>query len=450
MKATSLHWGALAQLFACTAPPMTLLYLGQPRLAARLLVGLLAVVMGLNVLRGKRYDLAVVAVGCLPVVSVLRGIFFYYSGLCILGGALVMWMLHSPDRLRMLWNDWTWRSLAIFSVLYWWLCILITGDWVTQLRFFELTLSSAAILLLAENFASLATALFGMSISTTLMAIALLPYGDRLGLAFIDDIRVGNPILLGVPAMLMLMLVLADGGRWLLLEGKLTFRVILGLVMVIWLVLSGSRGSWVAAGCGILLVPLASKRDRGVLAALLVVAVVVVTLGLSTSRGAAVTNQFQRTIDSDMSLAKRTSGRSEQWSVLPAVFAESPLWGWGPGTGRDVNYLYTGRHLEWHSLYLQFVADAGMIGGILLVWFVWALIIRGIKYFRRTKEIIPLLALLTYLILAQSVQGVDAISGVFIGLALLGQASASSFRIKGRFRIARREPEPAVATVASA
>ena len=164
-----------------------------------------------------------------------------------------------------------------------------------------------------------------------------------------------------------------------------------------------------------------SRRDRKTLLVTAGLVSLVAMLWLSTPRGQKIATQFEKTMDSDRTLANRTSGRSVQWSVIPMVFAESPIWGWGPGTGKEVAWKYTGRHLGWHALYLQVIGETGLIGAALVSAFLICLILRGIRHWKRYQEVMPLLGILTYLLIGASVSGLDAMSGVLVGLALLAE-----------------------------
>jgi O-antigen ligase len=94
-----------------------------------------------------------------------------------------------------------------------------------------------------------------------------------------------------------------------------------------------------------------------------------------------------------------------------------------------------GRHLAWHSLYLQLLAESGLIGFGALVWFIAVLVGRSIRHFRKFKEVTPLVCLFTYLIIGASVQGIDAVSGVFLGMSLLAIDTIPRYRVSQSFRM---------------
>lgn len=419
MRSVDLHWDLLAQLSFCVVPAMAAVFVARPLVGAQYTLGALLLVLAYHVIRRDRFAFGGIVLGSLPVLDLMRGLFFYYGVIALLAGTCLMWMALSPTRLAHLWQDKAWRWMTIGLIVFWWLSVLLTGSYTTNLRSFEVILTSACVVLVAERRSYLATALVGMVISAAALGFGLLPYGERLGMGVIGDTSIGNPILLGMPCALLVVLSLSDSGRWMLLERRLFLRIVVCITVAELLILSGSRGSWIAALTGLTPLLLFKRQDRKILLIAVALVGVVATMWLTTARGQKVAQQFEKTVDTDRSLANRTSGRSVQWSVLPLVFAESPIWGWGPGSGKDVAAIYTGRHLAWHALYLQMIGETGLIGASFLLLFLGVLIFRGFQHWRTCQEIAPLASILTYLVVAGSVSGLDAISGVFVGIALL-------------------------------
>jgi len=419
VRSVDLHWSLLGQLALCVVPAMAAVFVARPLLGAQYTLAALLAVLGYHVIRQDRFAFACVVLGSLPVLNLMRGLFFYYGVMALLAGSVLMWMALSPNRLLHLWRDQAWRWMTLGLIVFWWLSVLITGSYTATFRSFEVILSSACIVLVAERRSYLATALIGMTLSAAALGFGLLPYGERLGQGIVGDTSIGNPILLGLPCALLVVISLADSGRWMLLGGRPLLKFVICLTAAELLILSGSRGSWIAALTGLAVLLLFSRQDRKVLVMALALIVVVASLWLSTGRGQKIEEQFEKLTDSERSLANRTSGRSVQWGVMPQVFAESPIWGWGPGSGKDVAAIYTGRHLGWHALYLQMIGETGLIGTSLLIVFLGVLVVRGVRHWKSCNEIAPLASILTYLVVAASVSGLDAISGAFIGLALL-------------------------------
>jgi O-antigen ligase len=246
----------------------------------------------------------------------------------------------------------------------------------------------------------------------------------------VGDTHLGNPILLGVPSVLMLLIVLSDKGQWMLLQQRLVLRLVIALVTAEWLIMSGSRGSWIAALSALLLLLVLSKGDRKPMAILVGLVVMVTGMALTTPLGEQIAQQYAKTMESERSMANRTSGRSAQWEALPDAFSKSPVWGWGPGVGRDVVAYYTGRHLNWHSLYLHVAVETGSIGLICLATILIALGIRTVRFWRSDGSIMPLLALTAYIMIGVSVSAFDGNCGMFLGLALIGRQSVQRYELK--------------------
>jgi O-antigen ligase len=175
------------------------------------------------------------------------------------------------------------------------------------------------------------------------------------------------------------------------------------------------------------LVLIFSPSSRKTVGIVLCFGVLATSIVLSTSRGSDVSNVFDKTVDSNRSLANRTSGRSAMWEVLPDVFAASPIWGWGPGSGADVDYIFTHRHLIFHSLYEQIIAECGLLGFIPLMFILGFLLRRGIVHFRTFDELTPLVGIVGFMLIGMSVTAFDFVSGVFFGVALMAREPQPRF-----------------------
>jgi O-antigen ligase len=426
-REAKLHWQPMARLAVCVVPAVVSLGLGNLMLGARYFAISLFLMLGYLLVKGDHHEYMAVAIGALPALSFFRDVFFYFSIAVFLGGGLLLWACKSREEIKFVWDDLTWKFLVSLSLLYWWLSILHTGDYTSNTRLIDYCLSATAIYLLADRRSWLATALVGLGITSSLLAIGLLPYGDRLGAGEIDSMNVGNPILMGVPSAMILLLAVADNGRLLFLETHPLGRVFLALASGEWLVLSGSRGSWAIAVIGLTLLLCFSKLGRKVLLGCIAVIAFATVLLLLSSRGAKIQTVFEKTVDSGRSLKNRTSFRSVQWSAMPQVLSASPIWGWGPGSGKNVAFLYTGRHLAWHALYLQVAGETGLIGLICLLSILSSLFLRGVSHLKQWKEITPLIGIVAYMTLGMSVSGFDAFSGIFLGLAFMARERAPRF-----------------------
>ncbi len=448
VRAAELQGKLLLEICISTLPASLLVATGQPGLAARLVVVVLFAFLGYHFVMQQRFEFITVSVACLPMLTLLRGLFLYYSVVLVLGGSVILWIMTAQDEARRLWRDTSWRVTFLVLAGYWWVSYVRTGAYATNFRVFELVLSLACMILLGLRRSYLGTALLGIAISTSAVGFGFLPYGDRLGQAEIGGVELGNPILLGLPAALVLLLSLADSGKWLLLEGQRALRVAVSVMAGLWLVLSASRGSWLAGSVGLLMIFIWNRGGKKSLIISLVVLSIGIAVLLSTERGSSVASYFNKTVDTDRSFANRTNFRSVQWEVFPTVLGESPLWGWGPGSGVEVAGRFTGRHLGWHSLYLLAGGEAGLMGlgsvAILLVF----VIMRGLAHHGATGEMIPLVGAIGYMIIGLSVSGLDSISGVYLGLGFLAGNVAPGARVyRARFVSVENSDERVISRV---
>jgi O-antigen ligase len=410
----------LVETAICVLPGMAALPLGQPRLGARVFFGLLSLFLLCHVLQRDRYRFVTLIAGVIPAMMLLRVGFFYVSVVGFLAAGVIVWAALSPQRFSFLWKDRTVLALLSATSLYWAVSCLVSQTYEVNIRAIELSLSAVNIYLLAQSRRMLATALSAIFLSVLAIAVALLPFGGRLGQVSVGDLSMGNPISLGLPAALILLLGVVDRGRWLLLPmpNARGWAVIAAAASI--LALSTSRGSWLVAMAGFCALFLWSPRSRGVLAGLTAVLAAIVLLLLQTERGETVLRYMDKALSSERSAAQRTSGRSEQWEALPQMIADSPLIGFGPGSQRAVALRYTGIGRTMHSLYLQVIAETGLFGFGVLAAIVAAVVARAVRHRRVTGEAGPLVMIVCFVTIGVTVSAFDAISGVYLGLALSG------------------------------
>jgi len=69
---------------------------------------------------------------------------------------------------------------------------------------------------------------------------------------------------------------------------------------------------------------------------------------------------------------------------------------------------------------MQFGAETGLLGLSLLVILLIAFTRRAWIHYRRIHEVMPLIGILGFLTIGVSVPALDGLSGMFLGLALVG------------------------------
>jgi O-antigen ligase len=430
--------GVLIQIAVCVIPAMVFVGFSEYTISAYLLFLPLGAFLAYHLLARRYAEAVTVAVGTIPATMLLRELFLYSSVPVILGGCLAATLLASRnDRERFMRN----RPLLYFvsaCFTYWLTSFVISGDYASNMRVVEFTLAAANVYILSHRRSYLATAFLGIAISALAMAGGLMPHGTRLGIVEGDDISIGNPISLGLSATLAFLLTIADGGRWLLLHKRPVVKFSLTLLAAGALILSTSRGSWLVTILGLLMILMFNKEGRKNLLIALALVTVLVAIIMQTERGAVIQHYVDNAVAADKTLEKRTTGRADQWEKFPDVFNDSPLWGFGPGSGKAVSLRYTKEGKPWHSLYLLIGTETGLIGLTGLALLLGTLLYRGVVHLRKCGEIAPLLGIVCLVTIGLTVSGIDSISGVFLGVAFLG-ADFSSFRLQH----AGRAPEEA-------
>jgi O-antigen ligase len=422
-----LNASLLVQISLCVLPAMALIGFGKPATGARWFYPVLLVLLARHLLLKDRFGFATLIVGTIPALMILRNFFYYSSVTVFLGTGVLLWILTAPREFAQLWANIRLRWLISLGGLYWLSSAYLTKDYAANLRVMELVFCIASLYLLVNRWDFLATALLGIGISVIAMGFAFLPYGDRLGAGLIDGYSLGNPISFGIPLTLIFILSIADDGRWLLLDQHRFWRLAITLISGGLLLLSTSRGSWAIVAVNVLILGVINRKQRKTLAALIVLLVVISALLLTSSRGEYVQQSFERTVSSERTLSSSTSGRSDQWWLFPEVLADSPLWGFGPGRGTAIyarysnlyNIFHSGEGMAWHSLYLQVGIETGIIGMLALTMLVGPLLVRGIAHWRAAGNSVPLHGVVSFIVIALSVSGLDAASAVFLGLGFL-------------------------------
>jgi O-antigen ligase len=447
VRLAKLHMQVLLEVVICVVPAMTLVGFGALYAGSIWLFGSVLLFMAHNFIARQQADAVALVVALVPAMMLLRGAFFYSALIAIPAAAVVIQLTVSPGVLMNLKGNKLLVAMLSASVIYWWASFVQSGDYASNIRVLELSFTAANIYLLANQRSYLATAIMGLAISTLCVAAGLLPYGDRLGIGRIGDISIGNPIALGLAATLVFLMTIVDRGQWLLVEKHPAWQVLLAASAAGCLVLSTSRGSWLVTIVGLLVILVFNRESRTLLARVVLAFIVLIVILLQTERGPVIAHYFENAVSPEQSLAKRTTGRADQWEAFPRVLGDSPIWGFGPGSGKAVSLRYTKEGKPWHSLYLLVGTETGIAGLVGLALLLGTLTRRGLVHWRRCGEVGPLLALVSFMVIGLSVSGADAISGVFLGLAFLG----GEFSSMGRLRqvatpegLVRRQAKPAV------
>jgi O-Antigen ligase len=397
---------------------MALLAAGHLKLAAFTFFCTYGVTLSIQLVHKDPKPFMSVVLGTLPILMLLRSSLFYNSPEAILAVGLGFWTFQSPGDIRKVLSDRLVQSFCFIAVIYWIISFALTGDYSANLRIFELLFSALAIALLGQYRDHLGTSLIGLAISTLAMGVALAGFGERLGMAEIGGERLGNPISFGIPVALLFLLSMCERGRWVLLEERPIWRLIVNIAAGVLLALSTSRGSWAVVAVCILVMLIAQRRRLRLLAYILAVAGLLAGW-IHFANPAGLEKYFYKTFDSPEYWSADNNARVAQWQSFPTAFGDSPVWGFGPGMGKSVSLHYSGHKLIWHSLYLHVAIECGLIGLLLLSILLGTLIVRSIRHAKVADEVAPLLGVIGFMVVATTIPAIDAASGLFLGFSLL-------------------------------
>jgi O-antigen ligase len=417
------------QISVCVLPITLGFIAGAPKAGIGLFAMFLATFLLFHAIRRDGFSYLSLLLGILPAMVVVRGTLIPFNSLVFLLGTGLLWPLSGRSEFRLFWKRHMLLSVLCVSVLYWWLSYLPTGNYSQNLRSLEWSFCIAVVCLLGARRSYLSTSLVGCGISLIAVGAGLMPYGDRLGMASIDDVSFGNPIQLGLPSALLVLLSLTEGGQWLLLQKRIWSRIALALCCAFILIFSTSRGSWLVLIVGIVLLAIGDRRARKpMLVGTLLLAATVGVVILSP-RGAFVQHYFMKVADPNNSAEARTTGRVTQWRAFPEILRDSPVWGFGPGSGRQISVQYAHENIPFHALYLHVGAETGMIGLTLLSILLFGLLREGWIHWRLTREFVPLLGTTAFIMMGLTVSGLDSLGGLLLGLGFLGGSRENLWRV---------------------
>jgi O-antigen ligase len=423
---TALYKPILLRTAIVTLPSAALLGAGQLTLSAWYFYLSLSVVLLADVFRHKHLECIAAAIACSPMMILLRGDLFYSGPEVVY--ALAIFQAPLADLKRLFRNRLA-AGLIIGALVYWLASFAYSGNYSSNFRAVELAFAASLFYLLATHRIYLLPALLGLACATVAEGFALLANGAmtsaggeflRLGLASIEGRYVGNPISFGILTALAFLLTISGGGRWLGLSNRPKERLAIQVLSAAWLVLSTSRGSWLVALAGAIIIAWTERRQRQTL---LVGAVLLVAIGavLSVySSDNTLISYIDKTFSADTSIDKLTTGRSEQWASFPAAWSDAPLFGHGPGSSLMAGRQYFEKNLIYHALFLQIGVETGTFGLVCLFVFFYVLFASSYRYFRLTGDPIALIGAVGYFIVGLTVPALDAASATFLGIALVG------------------------------
>jgi O-antigen ligase len=409
----------LYQILSAVLPAWGLVALGRPRMGAAWYFAALGLLILWNGIHKSPERISAVLLGTLPAMSEFRSLLFYNGAQLIFLAAFLIWYEFRRRETQRVIRDKALIGFMAFTVIYWLISWYSTGEYAANFRAMDASMSAASVLLLYRVVKLFRTAMLGLGICVVGEGTAFLGHGGRLGTGEFGEVSLANPIVFGVPAALLFLLSIVHGGRLMQLKDSPVLRYSLAAAAGVGLLLSTSRGSWLIALAGLTVIFAFDRAQRPAIFAMAALLALATLALLQTERGAVLDQYLAKTFDAELSLDKRTTGRLAQWEVFPAIMAASPVWGHGPGLSRYVVGEYTGRVLALHSLILHMGVELGLIGLVLMVWFLATVGIRSWTMASRFGEPVPLMAFAGFLAMTVSVTGLDLAGGAYLGLAML-------------------------------
>jgi O-antigen ligase len=422
-------WPVLWNVILCCTPAAFFLYTAQLFLAAVAFYSLLGLLVFYYLIRGKILDMTALLVGCIPMLMLLRPIFYHNSISVILAGTLLAWAIWYPSEIRNLMRDRLIMTLCLFALAYWWLSFVATGFYATNLRIFELTLGATIVFLLARFRSYLTPALWGIGAASGLIVCGIWRYeADRLGMVAIGSQRLGHPQQLGMACTLTLVLCLADRGRWLGLGRAAALRYLAAGGAATLLLLSTSRTSWLLALVGLAAMGFARGQRRYLMTLALLLTLVMTAL-LATGRGNVVWRYVDKVISEKRTWSQKTSGRYDMYAAFPDLFWQSPIVGLGPGTAETAYRNPEGRQFAMHSIFLHLGVELGIVGLLFLAFIYSAFVRRAWTHLRSNGEVVPLAFALACCVDALAHNSFNPLTGTFLGLALSDVTRRRMYRV---------------------
>jgi O-antigen ligase len=438
-----LDWAIVAQVALTVLPAMLLFGTGHPVASSSLFFAILLLLLARQLVLRNALGVASLITGSLPVLIFLREFLFVGAQTAILGIGITCCLIMSPDYLSQFWNSGQLKWLVLLGGGYWLLSYALTGNPSSNLGILHLAFSATLVYLLARDRRSLSWALLGVALSVLSIGVALSRYGTCLGGGVVEEFLHGHTMVFALPLALVFLLAIADKGKWLLLEKLPASRVALSVTAGIFMLLSMRRGSLLVAIIGVMVIMIFSKSERTILVTTVVVVALVTIPLLKSTSGRCITKVFEKTFSQRFTLNQRSSGRYNQWVLFAKVFMDSPVWGFGPGSGWSVYDRYvrqaekegwlsgSKKDIVWHSLYLHVAVETGIIGILALVYLLIPPLVRGLRRAWITANVTPLLGILSFMVIGLSTTAMDAYSGYFLGLGFLGSRSGRFLNREG-------------------
>jgi len=188
---------------------------------------------------------------------------------------------------------------------------------------------------------------------------------------------------------------------------QMFYLLMLAVVNYVWIFLSGSRGGMLSGLFCLLYLILAARSISWTIVFLAAAVVLGVSLAIQfAGQQTYAIGRLQRMFDANLTLGKRTSGRSDLAVAGWGIFLNHP---WGIGTGGfreevESQNLNQGRRTPAHSAWIKALAENGFIGFLLLFAYVISFVVVG---WQKRDQGLFLIGLLTTVVFASTFVSVE-------------------------------------------
>ncbi len=380
-------------------------------------------------------------VSLLPIINFSKGGFFFYNIITVILSIYNAFILRKKSNYYNV--NLIFVSLAFFCVLYYLASFINTGKYNSNLKMFELLLTSCLMPFLWSNKIWFRRAVYMLCFNSILLVFFILRLSNdtsRLMLnssELLDEgIEIGgnNPIAYGLPIAFCIILVY----YFIRFQEKSKISHILLMSSLLFsLFLTTSRGSFLVLIIAFSVFLILEKKLDLVLRWGIVIFCSYFVIYNISNYFDDFRFAFEFLIDrtqSDESLNKISHGRTEQWQAMYEYGKENLLdlvFGFGPGNQYDAHELismslkykadasFQGLRIAFHALPLQLIAEIGILGALVFYFLIIRIFMFNLKVFRKTKNPIFLMCFCAWFAVGLSVSSFDAFSGLFLGMGLV-------------------------------
>ena len=401
----------------------------------------------LIILRTKRSErvehIYVFFIGLLPIINYSKGGFFFYNILSFILILISVYYVYSRGISSVFKRRiYTHNILFFFGFILYVFSAIYMRKYDANLKVLELILTATLFTHIVRSLhhVKFLTKLLGMSAVSLVIFLTIKTSGTanrlmidrRLYLENGVDIGGSNPINFGLPLIFCLLIMIISYNRAVRLRSS---NIILGLVLVISLLLTTSRGSLLVLILGVLCYILATGRYKLAISIFSFgsISYVVFSLLAMYLPDFASSYDFLVTRTKELDDVNQISqGRLEQWIAMGEYLRNNlsqMVFGFGPGnqfyahsiissSGNLLFDSFYGKEFAYHALLLRLLAEVGILGLLIYVLILAHLFRLGLRAKKVNLNPARLVFLVGWFAIGLSVSSFDCFSGLFLGMGI--------------------------------